>query len=166
MSATTQSLRSAMRFARVRTSVAHTERLLAQFPMSVTQLVLRLAVALPFWRSGQTKWSGWFELSDGAVYLFEEEFRLNLFGYELAYPLPQVTAFAVGAAEIILPLLLVFGLGTRFAALGILLMTAMIQLTVPDGWETYHLPWAAMALAIMTYGPGKLAIDHLWLRRS
>lgn len=165
MSATTQSLRSTMLFARVRTAVAHAERLLGQFPMSLTQLVLRIAVALPFWRSGQTKWSGWFELSDSAVYLFEEELRLHLFGYEIAYPLPQVTAFAAGAAEIILPLLLVLGLGTRFAALGLLLMTAMIQLTVPDGWETYHLPWAAMALAVMTYGPGKLAIDRFWLRR-
>jgi putative oxidoreductase len=117
-------------------------------------------VALPFWRSGQTKWTGWFELSPSAVYLFEEEFRLHLFGQEFAYPLPQVTAFAVGMAEILLPVLLVVGLGTRFAALGIVLMTGMIQLTVPDGWETYHLPWAAMALAVMTYGPGKLSADH------
>lgn len=43
-------------------------------------------------------------------------------------------------------------------------MTAIVQLTVPDGWETYHLPWVAMALAVMTYGPGKLAIDHLLTR--
>lgn len=60
--------------------------------------------------------------------------------------------------------MLVLGLGTRFAALGIVVMTAIIQLTVPDGWETYHLPWVAMALAVMTYGPGKLAIDHLLTR--
>ena len=60
--------------------------------------------------------------------------------------------------------MLVLGLGTRFAALGILLLTAVIQLTVPDGWQTYHLPWAAMALAVMTYGPGKLAVDHLLAR--
>ena len=128
--------------------------------MSVTQLVLRIAIALPFWRSGQTKWTGWFELSDSAVYLFEEEFRLHLFGQQYAYPLPQVTAYASGVAEIVLPIMLVLGVGTRFAALGVLLMTAIIQLTVPGGWETYHLPWAAMALAVMTYGPGRLSADQ------
>ncbi|MGE3600620.1 MAG: DoxX family protein [Dehalococcoidia bacterium] len=135
--------------------------MLGRFPMSVTQLVLRIAVALPFWRSGQTKWTGWFELSDSAVYLFEEEFRIHLFGQTYAYPFPQLTAYASAVAEIILPLMLVLGLGTRFAALGVLFMTAIIQLTVPDGWETYHLPWAAMALAVMTYGPGRLSVDRL-----
>lgn len=164
MSATTQSLRPVALMSRIRAVVGRAERLLGRFPISVTQLVLRIAVALPFWRSGQTKWTGWFELSDGAVYLFEEEFRIHLFGQAYAYPFPQVTAYASAVAEIILPIMLVLGLGTRFAALGIVVMTATIQLTVPDGWETYHFPWLAMALAVMTYGPGMLAIDHLLAR--
>jgi putative oxidoreductase len=129
--------------------------------MSLTQLVLRISVALPFWRSSQTKWTGWFELSDSAVYLFEEEFKIHLFGQQYAYPLPQLTAYASSLAEIVLPIMLVLGVGARFAALGILLMTAVIQVTVPDGWATYHLPWAAMALAVMTYGPGRLSLDQL-----
>ena len=46
-------------------------------------------------------------------------------------------------------------------------MTAIIQLTVPDGWANFHLAWAAMALAIMTFGPGKIALDYvLGLDRS
>lgn len=161
MSTATQPVRSGAPMNRVRSAAARAEQLLGRFPASVTLLVLRVAVALPFWRSGQTKWAAWLELSDSAVFLFEEEFRLHLFGHAYAYPLPQVAAWASAAAEIILPIMLVLGLGTRFAALGILAMTAMIQLTVPDGWETYHLPWAAMALAVMTYGSGKLALDHL-----
>jgi putative oxidoreductase len=161
VSATTQLPRAVAHAGGLRSALSRAEQLLGRFPMSVTQLALRIAVAWPFWKSGQTKWAGWFELSDSAVYLFEEEFRLHLFGQQYAYPLPQVAAFAAGAAEIILPLMLVAGLGTRVAALGILLMTAVIQLTVPDGWATYHLPWAAMALAIMTYGPGKLSVDHV-----
>ena len=32
------------------------------FPMSLTMLVLRLTLALPFWKSGLTKWDGWFTL--------------------------------------------------------------------------------------------------------
>jgi putative oxidoreductase len=164
MTAATQSVRSTPWVSRIQSAVARAEQLLGRFPASLTQLVLRIAVALPFWRSGQTKWTGWFELSDSAVYLFEEEFRIHVLGRELAYPLPHATAFASGVAEIVLPVMLVLGFGTRFAALGVLSMTALIQLTVPDGWETYHLPWAAMALAVMTYGPGRLAIDPLLAR--
>jgi putative oxidoreductase len=54
----------------------------------------------------------------------------------------------------------VLGLGTRFAAVGLLVMTIAIQLTVPSGWPI-HLTWAAMALGIMACGPGRLSVDHL-----
>ncbi len=30
----------------------------------------------------------------------------------------------------------------------------------PDGWANFHLPWAAMALAIMVFGPGSLSLDR------
>jgi putative oxidoreductase len=66
-----------------------------------------------------------------------------------------------GVAEVSFPVLLVLGLGARYAALGLLGMTVIIQLTVPDGWANFHLPWAAMALAIMTFGPGKVALDYV-----
>jgi len=139
--------------------------LLARFPVSLTQLVLRVALAVPFWRSGLTKWDGFLRLSDSAVYLFTEEFRLHLFGAELAMPAPHLMAFLSSCGEIAFPVLLVMGLGTRFAALGLLLMTAIIQLTIPDGWANFHLPWAAMALAILTHGPGRLSLDELVARR-
>jgi putative oxidoreductase len=38
-------------------------------------------------------------------------------------------------------------------------MTAIIQLTVPDGWANFHLPWAAMALALMVFSGGRLSLD-------
>lgn len=141
--------------------IARADGLLARFPASLTQLALRIALAVPFFRSGLTKWDGFLQLSDSAVYLFTEEFRLHLFGLEVAYPAPWLMAFLSGIGEIILPILLVFGLGTRFAALGLFVMTAVIQLTIPDGWANFHLPWAAMALAVMTYGPGSVSLDHL-----
>jgi putative oxidoreductase len=135
--------------------------LLARFPTSLVQLALRIALAIPFWNSGLTKWSGWFDVSDGAVYLFAEEFKLHVFGREFAYPFPGAMATMSAVAEIALPVLLLLGLGTRFAALGLLFMTAVIQLTIPDGWANFHLPWAAMALAVMAYGPGRASLDHL-----
>ena len=58
------------------------------------------------------------------------------------------------------PVLLVLGLGTRFAALGLLFMTLIVELTVPDGWPI-HLTWAAMALGIMAGGSGRISMDHL-----
>jgi putative oxidoreductase len=130
----------------------------------LAQLALRVALAVPFFRSGLTKWDAPFRLSDNAVYLFSEEFRLHLFGAEVPYPFPATVALLSGCAEVGLPILLILGLGTRAAALALLGMTAFIQLTVPDGWANFHLPWAAMALAIASFGPGPLALDALVMR--
>jgi putative oxidoreductase len=71
-----------------------------------------------------------------------------------------VTAFLSGYGEIAFPVLLVLGLGARFAGLGLLFMTLIVELTVPDGWPI-HITWAAMALAIMAYGAGRLSLDYL-----
>jgi putative oxidoreductase len=110
--------------------------------------LLRIALAIPFFRSGLTKWDG-LSLSPGALYLFENEFKLHILGGAYPFPAPHLAALLSAIGEIVLPVLLALGLATRFAALGILLMTAVIQLVVPDGWLAYHLPWAAMALALI-----------------
>lgn len=136
------------------------EAALAALPAALPLLLLRLALAVPFFKSGLTKWDGPFQLSAGARYLFAEEFRLHLFGAEIPYPAPELMAYLSGIAEIVLPVLLVLGLGTRFAALGILAMTALIQLTVPEGWANFHLPWAAMALSLVVFGGGRFGLDR------
>ena len=127
---------------------------------SIVQLVTRLALAVPFWRSGILKWNGFLKLSDTAVTLFTDEFTLHLPGGPYHFPAPAVTAFLSGSGEVLFPVLLVIGFGTRFAALGLLFMTAIVELTVPDGWPI-HLTWAAMALGIMAWGPGQVSLDHL-----
>lgn len=127
---------------------------------SLVQLVLRIALAVPFWRSGMLKWGGFLRLNDTAVTLFSDEFMLHLPGGPYHFPAPMVMAFLSGCGEIMFPVLLVLGLGTRFAGLGLLFMTVIVELTVPDGWPI-HLTWAAMALAIMAYGPGTISLDHL-----
>jgi putative oxidoreductase len=126
---------------------------------SLAQLMLRLALAVPFWKSGILKWNGFLQLNDTAIYLFTDEFKLHLPGGPYDFPAPAVMAFLSGSGEIIFPVLLVLGLGTRFAALGLLFMTCIVELTVPDGWPI-HITWAATALAIMAWGPGRLSIDH------
>jgi len=140
--------------------VSQANRLLASIPRSLPLLALRVALAVPFFLSGLTKWDGFLHLSAGAHFLFEEEFKLHIFGSEFAYPFPTVMATAAGIGEIMLPIFLVLGLGTRFAALGLLAMTAVIQLTIPDGWANFHLPWAAMALTLVVFGGGRIGLDR------
>lgn len=127
---------------------------------ALAQAVLRLALAVPFWKSGVLKWDGFLQLSDTAIDLFTDEFKLHLPGGPYDYPVPAVMAFLSGCGEIMLPILLVLGLGTRFAATGLLLMTAIVEVTVPEGWPI-HLTWAAMALAVMAWGPGPASLDAL-----
>src|SRR6516162_9094307 len=70
---------------------------------SLTQLVLRIALAVPFWRSGILKWNGFLQLSDTAVTLFTDEFMLHLPGGPYHYPVPAAMAFFSGSAEVVLP---------------------------------------------------------------
>ena len=131
---------------------------------SLVQLVLRVALAVPFWKSGILKWDGFLQLNDTAVALFAYEFKLHLPGGPYDFPAPAAMAFLSGCGEIVFPALLVLGLGTRFAATGLLFMTCVVELTVPDGWPV-HITWAAMALGIMAWGPGRLSADQAlrWL---
>lgn len=146
--------------------MARAEALIASIPHWLPLLALRVALAVPFYKSGLTKWDGFLQLSGGAEFLFTSEFRLHILGQQYPYPFPYAAAYGAGIAEIVLPILLVLGLFTRFAALGILAMTAVIQITVPEGWANFHLPWAAMALALATFGGGRLSLDGLLRSRS
>jgi putative oxidoreductase len=141
------------------------ENLVARLaPDWLTSAVLRVALAVPFYFSGLTKWDSFGKLSESAEFLFQDEFKLHIFGKLIDYPFPYASAFAAGTAEILMPVLLVLGFFTRFAAFALLVMTAVIQITVPEGWPI-HLTWAAMAMGILAIGPGRLSLDHL-LRKA
>jgi putative oxidoreductase len=127
---------------------------------SFVQFVLRVALAVPFWRSGVLKWSGFLQLNDTAVLLFSDEFELHLPGGPYSFPAPEAFAFLSGSVEVLAPIFLVLGLGTRFAALILLAMTCIVELTVPNGWPV-HITWVAMALGVMAGGPGRLSADHI-----
>jgi putative oxidoreductase len=131
-------------------------------PASLAMLILRFTLARPFFASGMTRWDGWFSLSFGTKTLFADDYRLHIFGQEIPFPQPELVATLASTAEIALPILLAFGFLTRYAAAGLLCMTVVIQLIYPDAWPDYHLPWAAMALAIMTFGPGAISLDRLF----
>ncbi|HXZ08405.1 MAG TPA: DoxX family protein [Paraburkholderia sp.] len=123
--------------------------------------ILRIALALPFFRSGLTRWDGFLSLSPATLFLFENQFKLHIFGSAYDFPAPDTLALLVAMAEITLPVLLIVGLATRLAALALLIMTGVIQLVFPDGWANFHLYWASLALGIMALGPGPLSLDHV-----
>ncbi len=125
-------------------------------PYWLIALVARFAPAGVFWRSGQTKLNGW-QVTDSAVALFENEFQLPVIS-------PWLAAHITAYAEFIFPVLLVLGLATRFTALAMLIMTAVIEIFVfPDAWPI-HGTWAACFLILMTHGPGVVSLDTLIAR--
>ena len=133
-------------------------------PDWLASLVLRVGIAIPFWKSGLTKWNSFGVLSETPVLLFENEFMLHILGKEYNFPFPTFMAYASSIGEIIFPILVVLGLFTRFAALGLLLMTLVIQLTFPDAWPL-HFTWAAMAIGSIYLGGRQLSLDAL-LRKN
>ena len=123
----------------------------SRLPDDLLLLAARVFPAAVFWQSGRTKMSGW-NVSDNAVFLFQEEYRLPVID-------PSLAAHFAAYAEHILPLLLILGLCTRFAATGMLVMTLTIQLLVyPDAWPT-HGTWAVALLLLVSRGPGRWSAD-------
>ncbi|MNJ80328.1 hypothetical protein D3C77_786690 [compost metagenome] len=58
-------------------------------------------------------------------------------------------------------MLLLLGLATRLSALGLLVMTAVIQIFVyPDAYPT-HGVWAAVLLYLVARGGGAVSLDAL-----
>src|SRR6476469_781105 len=137
--------------------VAKIIALFESIPYALIALIARVAPAAVFWQSGQTKISGW-HVSDNAIYLFREEYKLPLID-------PVVAAHLAAFAEHFFPILLILGLATRFAALALLGMTLVIEIFVyPGAWPT-HGTWAACFLILITRGAGAWSLDHVIKRQ-
>jgi putative oxidoreductase len=129
-------------------------RLARRIPEDLVALMLRVFPALVFWQSGQTKVDG-LRIKESTWFLFEQEYALPLIPSDVAAVMATV-------AEHLLPVLMILGLLTRLSALGLLAMTAVIQLFVyPDAWVTHGL-WMAALLAVVAQGPGRWSADHLF----
>lgn len=125
------------------------------------QLGLRLLLAYEFWTSGTEKLNGanWFtEIQDAFP------FPLNLVPVEISWQM--ATWF-----ELIGPIALVLGLGTRIFALVLSILTLVAIVSVhaglgynvcDQGWKL-PLIYLVMFLPLIFSGPGKLSLDH-WLR--
>lgn len=122
-------------------------------PADLVLLAARIFPAVVFWQSARTKVDG-FQIKDATYFLFEQVYNLPLIP-------PAMAAVLATLAEHILPVLLVLGLMTRASALGLLVMTAVIQIFVfPEAWVTHGL-WAVALLMIVASGPGRVSADYL-----
>ncbi len=142
----------------------------AFIPYAVVALVLRVAIARVFFLDGQIRVDGMPVSLDlhGFDFSFVVPLQVKALTYTsfltgyLPLPVPAgLVAYAVAGAEFLLPILLVIGFGTRIAALGLLAVTALMQIYVmPEALWSAHIYWASILLVLISCGPGQLSIDH------
>ena len=124
-------------------------------------LALRLYVSSVFFRAGIVKISDW----SATLALFHDEYKVPL--------LPPDVAACVGAfGELTFPVLITLGLAGRFGAAGLFVVNVMAVLSYPDLWGfecpagiQSHFCWGAILLALALFGPGRISLDELVLRR-
>ena len=116
-------------------------------------LLARLYVAQVFFLSGLTKIRDW----GTTVALFTDEYKVPF--------LPPALAAAMGTAgELVLPVLLVLGLGGRFSPLGLFVVNAVAVISLseiaPAAFQQ-HVFWGSLLAALAIYGLGPLSVDRL-----
>jgi len=118
---------------------------------TIALLAARLYVGWVFFSSGLTKLDNW----DSTLYLFEEEYNVPLLPYELA-------AYLGTGAEIILPLLLMAGLASRFSAFGLFIVNIVAVISLKEiaaAAYAQHVLWAILLLQVVLFSGGRLAFD-------
>ncbi len=124
-------------------------------------LLARWYVAEAFFLSGLTKLRDW----DTTLALFADEYHVPLL------PVP-VAAFMGTGGELVLPVLLVLGLGGRFAALGLSVINVVAVISLSDiapAALQQHITWGVLLAALAVLGSGRWSADNWlvkpWLRR-
>jgi putative oxidoreductase len=142
-------------------------------PYALVALGLRLIIARVFFLSGQMKIAGpefpislFTRAGDFSIVLPAEikpsTFELFQTQYAALPMPPAVAAYLFTYAEFVLPICLVLGFATRFSALALLVMTALIQVyVVPEALWTAHVYLFAILMVLMSVGPGAISLDAL-----
>ena len=132
---------------------------------ALASLFARLWIALVFWKSAATKVVETSEITifGITVPLISLPYQIQestywLFADEYAFPFPEFMTMAATFAEILLPILLVFGFGGRIAALGLFIMTIIIELTYMHAAD--HIVWLMVTAILFTAGSGRISVDH------
>jgi putative oxidoreductase len=132
---------------------------LLAFLAPLGDLAARIWVAGIFFKSGWLKVTSW----QSTLMLFTHEFNVPFLS-------PYVAALLGTGLELILPVLLVLGLGGRlsiviFFFFNVMAVISYPFLMTPDGVQglVQHINWGLLLALLMFHGSGKLSIDH-WLK--
>ena len=122
-------------------------------------LAARVYVGQVFFLSGLTKLRDW----GTTVMLFTDEYKVPLLS-------PALAAFMGTAGELVLPVLLVLGLGGRFAALGLFVVNAVAVVALAEiapAALQQHIFWGSLLAGLAVYGPGAWSLERwVWPRLS
>jgi len=147
--------------------------LCARSVYALLALGLRLVMARVFFLSGQAKIEGPgvpIQGPAGGVDLSvtlpaaikETTFQLFETQYAELPIAPAAAAYLFSYAEFVLPICLLLGFATRFAAAGLLALTMLLQIYVaPAMWWPLHAYWVSILLVLVLLGPGAFSIDAL-----
>ena len=163
------------------------ERLLSPTVMPLlARLVFAGTLLIYFWNSAQTKLSGIFTLNFGAfAQIFQKKFEALGYDPSLMSGLDRAIIFAGTYAEFILPAMIVLGLLTRIAAIGMIGFIVVQSVTDIVGhgadaktigaWfdaaSDSHIMdqrafWVFLLLYLMVRGAGAISLDRLFLDRA
>jgi putative oxidoreductase len=141
--------------ARVAPLVELGNRLLSSL-QSPLLLLMRLYVAQVFFLAGLTKIRDW----ETTLLLFTEEYKVPVLP-------PTLAAYAGTFGELVFPVLLVLGIGGRYAAVALFFVNIVAVISYPGLAEPalfQHYAWGAMLATLAIVGPGRWAADA-WLGR-
>lgn len=119
----------------------------------------------PLWFFAIRYWLADVYFRSGLVSISDWENNLNLFRFEFKVPVisPELAAYLSTAVELICPVLLVLGLGTRLAALAIFFTALSIELTYAHYFE--HIVWLFASFLLVLRGADKISVDYVLSRR-
>ncbi|GAA3930665.1 DoxX family protein [Litoribacillus peritrichatus] len=129
---------------------------------SVVVLAIRFYIAKVFFLAGLTKLQDW----ETTLFLFEEEYQVPLLNFEVA-------AYLATFGEIVLPVLLIAGLFTRFSAVALSVVNAVAVVSlieIAPAALYLHVIWGVLLAQVAIYGGGVISLDQLlkktWLNKA
>ncbi|WP_119393884.1 DoxX family protein [Salinibius halmophilus] len=138
--------------------ITHSGQLVTNIMVALVELINRYTVAMVFLTSGWLKLQNW----RTTEYLFEYEYQVPLLPWQLAM-------YFGTAAEMVLPLLLIAGLASRFSAASLFLVNLVAYISYAHVLNERpiagldHQLWALMLLIAAVRGGGLLSLDQLWV---
>lgn len=142
-------------FLRLHQLTTQFDHLLKEWGGALLNLGLRIFVGWQFLKAGMIKVQDW----EGTLSLFREEYTVPLLP-------PELAAIMGAGGELFLPILLITGLFSRPAALGLFVVNAMAVISYPQLWKfecpaaiNDHLYWGLLLLVLLVFGAGKFSLD-------